>query len=101
MRSEPVDSRPTALRDLMQQALEIEWPGRAIAVTRAPGWDWRFNVTVGPMPPSPAWAMFEFEVTEPARSREDQRDVVILLFAAVRKMLEEYGGKRPSRVTVG
>jgi hypothetical protein len=92
--------RAGALLTLMQQALELEHPGRAIAVTESPGRPWQFDVTVGPLPPSPAWTSFAFEVTEPARSRADQRQVVILLFAAVRKMLEEYGGKRPSKVTV-
>lgn len=92
--------RSGALLALMQQALELEWPGRAIAVTHGVHNEWLFDVTVGPLPPSPAWASFQFEVTEPARSRADQRQVVILLFAAVRKMLEEYGGKRPSKITV-
>jgi hypothetical protein len=84
----------------MQQALELEWPERAIAVTHGPRNEWLFDVTVGPLPPSPAWATFQFEVTEPARSDVDQRTVVTLLFAAVRKMLEEYGGPRPGKVTV-
>lgn len=89
-----------ALCALMQQALELEWPGRAIAVTHTRRNEWLFDITVGPLPPSPAWTTFQLEVDEPARSHVDQRTVVTLVFAVVRKMLEEYGGKRPGKVTV-
>lgn len=98
--SEAFDPRSAALRTLMHQALELEWPGRAVAVTHWARSEWLFTVTVGPLPPSPAWASFQLEVTEPAQSHVDQRTVVTLVFAIVRKMLEEYGGKRPGKVTV-
>lgn len=91
---------PKALCALMLRELELAHPERAVAVTQSPGRPWQFDVTVGPVPPSPAWASFQFEVTEPARTKSDERVVVSLLFAVVAKMLEEYGRNRPGKVMV-